>query len=1144
MRSPRTHVALAFVTTCLIATEGAAQLAVVRQGRESRASQEFGESFGFALAVGDFDGDGYDDVASGTPYEAIGSAEEESGAVIISFGGPYGLGWERSEILLATNQFFVPETDQAWFGYALAAGDFDDDGFDDLIVGAPLLDWNGVTDTGAIYMYLGGGGTSGGLEGQTPIVFDQSFFGAAVEQGDFFGGTLWAGALDDDSFDDLLIGGTGENQATGAIYGAYGSPNTLVADIDLTISASEAGAAAQVNDAFGTRVIAADVTGGPEADLIVGVPFEDFGSFFDAGAVYVIPMDGGSPQLSETFCLEPNDWGLPRQQAGWFGMGLAAGDFESDFDDTLDLAVGAPGEDNGQGKVYVMNGDAGGQPSYVDVFGQSKANDFTPPTTEGETAEAGDHFGWSLVTLDHDADGRDDLAVGSPGETINDFDGDPHSDTGLVTILYAHPAGVGGSLTDDIYTEFDLGTRQLGNARTGEVLAAGDNDDDPGENLFVGAPGWNANTGQYYDIAPWRQVYQLTTNSAIAAGCADVVYYALRPFDEERTASTGKIMTVLLACEAALLPPGDPDRVPLSTEYTMPQWLDDAFNVTGCSAFNFALGEVVTFETLLRLTMMISANDATYAIADLVADDITEWIDSEATVPDFVALMNARAAEIGMTDTTFGNPSGIDTPNQWTTTYDMYLLLKEAMRNPLFEDIAGTLQYAWDRQIPASGGGFELLDTITSYTWLSNVQSFAPLAIAGKPGSTSVFTRAAAGRQPNSPWGMTYGLAYGIPKSQGGGSAWGLGNAHVAALVNLGLALCDPEISVDDFPTVPDLTPPHTMDDVDLDFPGDQTLFCVEMTDRPVGLLDDPLLDDLVLEFDFNGDNGVKVETEIVSLSLTSPPPAFDTTWGVQRYESHEGIRVANPDPVKFLPLTIEVSHPPMIWDAVLPPLGEFLVPPDATGDGVGAFEIRVRNDDTIARDIQVDPTWSFAKTMSPSDPALLMTVVSDPAATRFSLCVLVEATSDPSVIEEVALTIKEPADPYQWQACEAEARVYGSGWPGELGVPPLSVDHPPALGEIVTLQIGSSSLAALNGYLLLGPNGTDLPTEFDGRQLVEIDALIPVVLPPAGVDVPIGVPFSPAFCGLRFYWQLVLLDPQASGGVSFSRGLELEIGG
>lgn len=1140
MRCSRSLVAL--VVTSALAPQLPAQLAVVRQGRESRAGQEFGDGFGVVLAVGDFDGDGYDDVASGSPYEAIGTATDQSGAVVVSYGGPYGLGWEGAEILLATNQVFVPETDEAWFGYALAAGDVNGDGFDDLFVGAPRLDWNGVTNTGGVYMYLGGAGTNGGLEGQTPIVFDQSFFSAAVEQGDFFGGTLWAGPLDDDSFDDLLIGGTGENLGTGAIYGAYGSVNTLVADADLTISATEAGAAAQVNDGFGTRVIAADVAGGGEADLIVGVPFEDFGSFFDAGAVYVIPMDGGTPQLQDTFCLEPNDWGLPRQQGGWFGMGLAAGDFEQDLDDALDLAIGAPGEDLGAGKVYVMNGDAG-NPAYVDVFGQWKANDFMSPTTEGEAVEEGDHFGWSLVTLDHDADGLDDLAIGSPGETINDFDGDPYADSGAVTILYAHFTGVGGSLNDDIYTEFDLCTRQLGGARTGEWLAAGDNDDDPGENLFVGAPGWNLNTGQYYDIAPWRQVYQLTTNSALAAGCEEVVYYALRPFDKERSASTGKIMTVLLGCEAAQLPPGDPDRVPLSAEYTMPQWLDDAFNVTGCSAFDFALGEVVTFETLLRLTMMISANDATYAIADMVAGDITQWIDSEATAADFVTRMNDRAAELGMIYTTFGNPSGVDTFNQWTTTYDMYLLLKEAMANPLFEDMAGTLQYAWDRQIPASGGGFDLLDTITNYSWLSNVQSFAPLAIAGKNGSTSVRTRAAAGRQPNSPWGMTYGLAYGIPSTQGGASAWALGNQHVAALVNLGLALCDPTITVDDFPTPPDFTPPQTMDDVDLDFPGDDTLFCVEMTDRPIGPLDDPLLDDLVLDFAFNGDNGVKVETEIVSLSLTDTNPGLEATWGVQRYESHEGIRVANPDTTRFLPLTVEVSHPPMVWDMVLPPLGEFLVPPDTTGNAVGAFSIQVRNDDLVPRDIQIDPTWSFAKTVSPSDPSLRMTVVSDPNATRFSLCVRVEATSDPAVIEEVALTIKEPGDSYQWQPCEAEAWVYGSGWPGELGVPPLSVDHAPRLGEVMTLQVGSSSLAALNGYLALGTNGSDLPTEFGGRLLVDIASLIPVVVPPAGVDVPIGIPFSPGFCGLRTHWQLVLLDPQASDGVSFSRGLELEIG-
>ena len=90
-----------------------------------------------------------------------------------------------------------------------------------------------------------------------------------------------------------------------------------------------------------------------------------------------------------------------------------------------------------------------------------------------------------------------------------------------------------------------------------------------------------------------------------------------------------------------------------------------------------AAGDTMRFEEILRGMMMASDNGAAVAIAEA----------ADGSVPDFVARMNEKAAELGMTGTHFANPNGLTDEDHYSTPHDMARLAQYAMRNPVFRDI-------------------------------------------------------------------------------------------------------------------------------------------------------------------------------------------------------------------------------------------------------------------------------------------------------------------------------------------------------------------------------------------------------------------------------------------------------------------------
>ena len=149
------------------------------------------------------------------------------------------------------------------------------------------------------------------------------------------------------------------------------------------------------------------------------------------------------------------------------------------------------------------------------------------------------------------------------------------------------------------------------------------------------------------------------------------VLYAKGAYNKVYPASITKIMTAMLALKYGNMD----DTVTISQENVN---LESGSQVAG-----FQAGDQVTMDQLLHCLLVYSANDAASAIAEHVG----------GTTDKFVEMMNSFAAELGCTGTHFTNPHGLQDENHYTTPYDIYLMLKEALNYPEFTDITQMSSY-------------------------------------------------------------------------------------------------------------------------------------------------------------------------------------------------------------------------------------------------------------------------------------------------------------------------------------------------------------------------------------------------------------------------------------------------------------------
>jgi FG-GAP repeat len=361
----------------------------------------------------------------------------------------------------------VPEASDR-FGTAVASGDFDGDGRDDLAIGSPGESVNGWGSVGAVNVIYGANAGLAAVDDQIWTQESPNVEGVP-EQNDRFGFALAVGDFDGNGFDDLAIGVPGDSVAqpgqptdawvAGVVNVLYGGPSGLSAAFDqIWTQDSGLSGVSENYDRFGFALAAGDFDGDGFDDLAIGAPGENI-EFVEhncgPGGVNVVygsaaRLTSAGNQVWTQGSL--NVEGTPENYK-CFGRALAAGDFDNDgFED---LAIGVPAPtvftstsaffSAGPGAVNVLYGTNGGLSAAGDqIWMQGVAG------VQGAGGE-NNQFGWALAAGDLNGDGADDLAIGAP------------AGRGEVNVLYGTVNGLTGSV-DQRWDQDSTGV--LGDAST------------------------------------------------------------------------------------------------------------------------------------------------------------------------------------------------------------------------------------------------------------------------------------------------------------------------------------------------------------------------------------------------------------------------------------------------------------------------------------------------------------------------------------------------------------------------------------------------------------------------------------------------------------------------------------------------------
>ncbi len=521
---------------------------------KSRLENDSGGNFSGVVAVGDINGDGIQDVAF--------SMWSSIGRVFVLFGRRAGWPDTAAEFFVGANElidgvngfiFEYPESNAGAFGASLAIADMNNDGKDDIIIGAPFSIMVDASHRGGVFVVYGRSGwpsatntldinflaDSGSATSSDPAVYGYRIDGDNWWDG--IGRSLAVGNLNGDAYKDLVIGGYHSNNTTGNVTVIYGKSTlpggtwpvvTGISNGYLNAAGGMRWDGAALDDYLGSSVAVGDTNGDGLDDLLIGAS----GTGGNQGAAFLLwggKVWPASPQTLNNTFLDTGgtaNYGFRLDgEAGGIGLGSSAAFADINGDGKKEIIVGA-GEYSGsltkQGAVYALWGKAAsGWPNTGEtlnlnllagvgsgaVAGDPAVNGFR---LTGETAHLqlggciGEQNGCfparSLAAGNVNKDGYADLLIGGYSNPSSSGG----EDMGFAYVVYGLPASswtVSQTLNTSFLSGATRGFRLEGQAEDdgfGFTLASGDINADSRPDIIVGA--WktdqngNTNAGSAY----------------------------------------------------------------------------------------------------------------------------------------------------------------------------------------------------------------------------------------------------------------------------------------------------------------------------------------------------------------------------------------------------------------------------------------------------------------------------------------------------------------------------------------------------------------------------------------------------------------------------------------------------------------------
>lgn len=424
----------------------------------------------------DINGDGYSDVVVGaTGY----SGGLNKGAIYIFYSS--GNSGVTATSATSASKTISGQTNGDKFGYSIALGDVNGDGYADIAVGAIAA----VGNKGVTYIFLSNG--SNGISANSAAAADASITGA--NSNDTFGSAVSIGDINGDGYGDLVIAAnyypSSSNNGRVYIFHSNGSSGITATGVG---SANSNITGPSNFDNFGTFISTGDVNGDGYADLAAGANGYSGGSLL--GAAFVFHSSGNSG-ITITNPNSASTKIIGGASGDYIGTSICLGDI--DGDGYADLIVGAIGTTGNKGMVYIFKSTGA---SGITATNVSSAN------TSILGNSPNDSFGFSVSIADFNGDGYGDLAA-----SANGYSGGANK--GAVYLFTSSSSGISVTNVNSANTTIS------GNASSdifGYFTSVGDLTGDGYADLVIAAKGYNAgtNTGAIY-------IYHSSGNSGITA---------------------------------------------------------------------------------------------------------------------------------------------------------------------------------------------------------------------------------------------------------------------------------------------------------------------------------------------------------------------------------------------------------------------------------------------------------------------------------------------------------------------------------------------------------------------------------------------------------------------------------------------------